>query len=188
MVRPVTISIIESMVGNNRIDLPQFAGYDIQVDRRGAGALTDAEFQNLPSGGFELKQVGDVFVLTDVFTITPLPKQIASVPPITNHLQYPHRVVFLTVAASVMDENRNWTTTPGATLEYNGRAEPKSGNGEISGVDGRKIKYDWMVYMPLPVEMIKPISKIEVYDGETLLFSSEVKRFSIGRFNAKAWV
>lgn len=73
MVKIKQFKIDAAQAGQSTILIPEFAGLDLIVSRRGIGDLLPSEVSILPGGGFSL--VGDVFYEEDVFTVTPLPKE-----------------------------------------------------------------------------------------------------------------
>jgi hypothetical protein len=73
MVKIKQFQIDIAQAGQDTILIPEFAGLDLIVSRRGIGDLLPSEVATLPEGGFSL--VGDVFYEEDVFTVTPLPKE-----------------------------------------------------------------------------------------------------------------
>lgn len=190
MVEPVSITISIDQVGLNKIDLPQFAGYKIMVSRRGMDYLTDDEVRTLETGGFELKIAGDKFILKEVFTVVPLPQQLAA--PFSNPVypvsQYPHRMVLTTVTSSTRDGNGNYVPGGTSSREMYCRAEPNSKNAYITLADGTALYYDYNVYMPLPVDTVSVGTKAEVFSNNEIMSSASVKRFSRGQLNARLWL
>lgn len=70
MVKPKMFVISSGQAGQSQILIPEFAGYDLTVHRRGIGDLTTSEMNVLPQGGFSLV-APDQFYEGDVFTVTP---------------------------------------------------------------------------------------------------------------------
>ena len=193
MVNPIVITIGPELEGLTQIDIPQFAGYDIKVDRRGEGTMTDSEVRTLDTGGFELKLPGDQFTEGEVFTVTALPVRLSvaggyEIPsfPVS---QYPHRVSLSAKASSVLDDNGNWVSADAAQVDLVGRAEVASANAIIAGSDGQQIKAKWIVYLPLPIDFVRVGCDIEVWQEDTnKILTDTVKRFSKGQLNARIWV
>lgn len=102
--------------------------------------------------------------------------------------QYPHIMTFTPVASSTRDASGNWVPVPGTEKSISCRAEPSNGNGLVSGPDGLKIKYDWVVFIPLPVDVINLGTIVSVFYGDDLLAKQKVLRFSKGQLNARIWL
>ena len=102
--------------------------------------------------------------------------------------QYPHRLVMTTATGSVQDGNGNWVSGSLVTTEKACRAEPNSRNATVKAEDGTAVQFDFTVYMPLPVDTIVVGSNVEVYNGDELLSTNTVKRFTRGQLNARLWL
>lgn len=102
--------------------------------------------------------------------------------------QYPHTLKITTTAGSSQDGNGNWVPGSTSTVEKPCRAEPNSRNAQVKAADGTAIVFDFTVYMPLPVDAIAVGSKVEVYSGDELLSTNNVKRFTKGQLNARLWL
>lgn len=191
MVKPIIITIDQTKAGQKRIDLPELSGYDILVTRRVIGYLTEAEFVNLPTGGFELKGENDFFVLGEVITVIPSPLMIATnVIPTFSLVQYPHRITLTAVVNSTTDDDGNYVNVAGGeTKELDCRAESSTGNGFITQPGGTRIDFSWIVYFPLPIEQVKEGTAAEVRNEyNELILTDTVKRFSRGQLNARIWL
>jgi hypothetical protein len=70
MVKPKMIVIGSGQAGQLQILIPEFAGYDLTVHRRGIGNLLDTEVNILPQGGFSLVAPDQLYE-GEVYTITP---------------------------------------------------------------------------------------------------------------------
>jgi hypothetical protein len=104
-------------------------------------------------------------------------------------VQYPHKLRLSIAAASSQNDSGNWESGSVSTQDIECRAEPNSKNVFLSGPEGERIKYEWDVYMPLPVEMIKSGTSGELFDQNNVtLGKGTVKRFSAGQLNARAWI
>lgn len=104
--------------------------------------------------------------------------------------QYPHTLKLTVAVTSTQDESGDWVVDDDPQSEtIKCRAEPSSGNVVIETSDGRVIRPDWVVYMPLPVDCIKEGTALEIIDenGDSLGIGT-VKRFSRGQLNARIWV
>jgi hypothetical protein len=104
--------------------------------------------------------------------------------------QYPHTMRVVLQEDSTQDaDTGNWEDGDTETDDITCRAEPSSGNGMVSGADGVKVSYDWIVYMPLPQEEIEPGTQVEIFDASgASLGKGNVKRFSAGQLNARCWI
>ena len=177
------------MVGLTRVNLSQFSGYDVDVSRSGLPMIEDEEYQNLPSGGFELID-GSKMVLNERYTVVPAPQQLTQrIAPSFPVSQYPHILTLTEITSSVQDGNGNWVQGEVNITERICRAEPNSGGRYLTGVTGDKVYYDFVLYMPLPAANIKAGTKAEIYnqDGD-ILGVGTIKRFNRGQLNARAWV
>lgn len=104
--------------------------------------------------------------------------------------KYPHKMTLTITTGSTQDSNGDWIAGTTMVIEKECRAEPSGGNGYISGPDGSKINYSWIVYMPLPVDKILEGVTIEVIDKKTSesILKDKVIRFSRGQLNARLWL
>lgn len=102
--------------------------------------------------------------------------------------QYPHRLVITTKTGSTQDGNGNWLPGTDTTIEKGCRAEPNGRNATVNSADGTAIVYDFNVYLPLPIDNIAVGAIAQVYNGDTLLCKSTVKRFNKGQLNARLWL
>lgn len=104
--------------------------------------------------------------------------------------QYPHKMTIVARQDNERDDSGEWEESedPG-TSDITCRAEPNSTNGFMQTVDGTSVKYDWTVYIPLPVDDIDPGTQAEIFDDNNVsLGKGSVKRFSRGQLNARAWI
>ncbi len=102
--------------------------------------------------------------------------------------QYIHTISLTNHADSTSDGNGNYTPGGTTTVEKVCRAEPSGGSGYIKTADGQAINYNWIVYMPLPQDKIKEGTLVTVMDGEEVIASDNVLRFSRGQLNARLWL
>jgi len=105
--------------------------------------------------------------------------------------QYPHTIEFIKISEGARDSEGDWK--PGKTKAKTKpcRAEPatgNTGNSYISAANGERINYNWLVYLPLPVDTIKPGVKVRVKNGSEVLLHDTIKRFSRGQLNARIWL
>lgn len=103
-------------------------------------------------------------------------------------IQYPHTVSTTTITASTLDANGNYSTAGVQNLTLMGRAEPASANGLIAGPDGTLIKFAWIVYFPLPMNLIPVGTELQMMNGSEFVGKGKVIRFSKGQINARAWL
>lgn len=105
-------------------------------------------------------------------------------------VQYPDTLKINTVGTSSFNSSTgNYTSgTAAAEVEQTCRAESSDGNGYITGSDGKRIDFGWIVYMPLSAPKIAIGSKVSVYKGAELILTDTVKRFSRGQLNCRVWL
>lgn len=104
-------------------------------------------------------------------------------------VQYPHTLKTLTVGTDATYVNGTWIAgTPAAEIEEPCRAESSTGDGYLTQADGKRIDFSWVVYFPLSVTKKGIGEKIKIFDGEELIVTDSVKRFSRGQLNARAWL
>jgi hypothetical protein len=102
--------------------------------------------------------------------------------------QYPHSFTYQLPGTSTLNEaTGNWSSTNGAEKTITCRAEPNKGDSFINGADGNRILYDYVLYMPLPVDEIVPGTNVSLTVG-LLNVKNTVKRFSKGQLNARLWL
>lgn len=103
--------------------------------------------------------------------------------------QYPHILRLMEGAESTYDEvtgiHTSGTLQEGAD-SYPCREEPNS-YGRRIGIDGQLVDYSSMVFLPLDSPDLIPGVKFRVYQGDSIRFQGEVKRFSRGQLNCKVW-
>lgn len=106
--------------------------------------------------------------------------------------QYPHILKFdlITAGEPYIDENGDTVIPNGttATIEVKCRFEPNQKGETIPTNDGLQLNYGWIVYLPLPQLDIPEGITIKGFDKEKQIASGNVKRFSKGQLNARAWV
>lgn len=105
--------------------------------------------------------------------------------------QYPHMLWVTVNTNATKDGNGDWIPgSPGTLLKLKCRAESSSGNGYLTGSDGKRIDYSWVVYLPLDQATLIPTgSPVSIYDGDTLILEKDtVKRFSKGQLNIRVWL
>jgi hypothetical protein len=105
-------------------------------------------------------------------------------------VQYPHTLIATTtIQPTGQDQNGDWT--PGEFIESDPiecRAESATGNGYIAGADGTRIDYSWIVYMPLSTDILQTGTSVTIKDGENIICTDTIKRFSKGQMNCRAWL
>lgn len=102
--------------------------------------------------------------------------------------QYPHTIKVTVKTGSTQDANGDWTGGSTSNNTYSCRAEVNTKNAIIAAADGTQIRYDWIVYMPLPAITGILGSDIEVKEGERVLCKSTLKQFSVGQLNQRLWL
>lgn len=109
--------------------------------------------------------------------------------------QYPHTATMVTPGTeATQDADGNWQPgTPDVTTTASCRAESSTGDGYISGVDGNKIGYTWIVYLPSGTQKVKVGTSIVVVGpgiegGTETILEDTVKRFSRGQLNCRIWL
>jgi hypothetical protein len=110
-------------------------------------------------------------------------------------MQYPDTISFQNGGTNaVYDQNSGlWTPgTSGTATEVNCRYEASNGNGYISAVDGERINFSGIVYMPKGSPIIKTgieVTITEKREGQAdNVFTEKVLRFHAGQMNARLWV
>jgi hypothetical protein len=104
--------------------------------------------------------------------------------------QYPHILKTTTASPEASYVNGKWVPGTGTVTDVVEicRAESSSGNGYLTQADGVKINFSWIVYFPLSVSKKEIGEKVTIYDGEELMITDTVKRFSRGQLNSRAWL
>jgi hypothetical protein len=104
--------------------------------------------------------------------------------------QYPHMIWFTTTTDATLDDNGDWISSAGeSVLKVKCRAESSTGDGYLTGSDGKRIDYSWIVYLPLDTPLVKIGSNVSVYDGTDVLIDKDtVKRYSKGQLNVRVWL
>lgn len=185
----MNITIPSSMNGATDVDVPQFAGIDILVVRRGLGFLSGDEYEVKSSGGFRLIKPGDKVVTDEVYTLVPSGFIIELKPVSYKVIQYPHILTVTIPEDAQQDGNGNWVNNSDPFVyQTTCRAEPTTGNKFITGSDGQQLTFRSIIYMPLPVQIIPDGALVEVYDGNRRIIRDDVKQFYKGQLNARAWV
>jgi len=103
-------------------------------------------------------------------------------------VQYPHIMTVTTINGVGRDENGDYLGPNGSSsMTLNCRAESSDSDGFISGVDGEKIKFNWIVYMnrDAPTMQIGALVSILV---SGILINETIKRFSRGQLNCRVWL
>lgn len=103
-------------------------------------------------------------------------------------IQYPHTINVTGPTSSHQDGQGNWINDAGIDITLPCRFEPAGSRGLIPGPDGTLINYNWVVYMPIPADLIKPGFAVKIYDGATLIAEDAVLRYSKGQLNARIWL
>lgn len=98
-------------------------------------------------------------------------------------VQYPDTIVITREGGSVQDENGNWITTDGETLEFECRFVPNGSGKSVSLMDGTNYTYHYQVAFPKGTTNVKPQDIYKRGDEEGI-----IKRFEIGQLHSIAWI
>lgn len=190
--KPKQFVISAGQAGQNTLLIPEFAGMEILVSRRGVGDLLASEITVLPQGGFSLN-APDVFNEGDVFTVSPLGRSsfFPSVPVFPAN-QYPHLLQVTVLEPSTQNPTTgDWVPGASTVIEYPCRAEPavSVNDGLRSAADGKVLSYGHTLFMPIGAPTLKVGAAAKVLDGDANEIASDtIKRFSRGQLNARAWL
>lgn len=180
------VTVSSAQAGTKRIDLPEYAGKTLLLLRGGHPFTTG--YTVLSTGGFEITNPTDQLVENEVWTVFADPALSSGIGFTGFGLsQYPHTIEIYITTGSVKTAG-NWSAGSTTLRQSAGRYEPKSGNGTVEAVDGSRINYDGIVYLPLPQQAVAPGAKVVVKKGAEVLLQSTVKRFSAGQLNARIWL
>lgn len=103
-------------------------------------------------------------------------------------IQYPHILTATIPGTTVQGSDGNWVTTDPVTRTEKCRAEPNSSGRYIVGIDGVKIDYAWIVYMPQGVVLIPTGTAVSIVWNSSEIAKGEAKRFSNGQLNTRLWL
>ncbi|MBU7577201.1 MAG: hypothetical protein KAF40_03990 [Flavihumibacter sp.] len=106
--------------------------------------------------------------------------------------QYPHSVFVTIPATAQQNSDGNWVHVSGSGLDFESpcRLEPRLGsnNAYIVGADGVKVEINAVVYLPKSCPTIPVGALMRISDGISNLITTNVKQFSKGQLNARAWL
>lgn len=103
-------------------------------------------------------------------------------------MQYPDTIEITKAPEFVQDEDHNFKPSgEGTVVSLECRAEVAGNNPVITGADGNKVEYSWIVYMPLTSEEFHFGDEVKITKGGRE-FSSTVKQQYNGQFNTRIWV
>lgn len=107
-------------------------------------------------------------------------------------IQYPHILKYdiVTGGYEEVDENGDTVIVPGSksTVEIKCRFEPNAAGEKTVSADGEQLDFRWIVYIPLDQPDISSGTMITGFNGDQVIAQGEVKRFSEGQLNSRAWV
>ena len=107
-------------------------------------------------------------------------------------IQYPDVLSYVksTGGSSHYDDDGNLVIVPPVieNISLKCRAEANSKGAYLSGIDGNRIEFDWVVYMPLPFESIAVGVAIQIAREGVLRAKGNVKRSISNQLNARIWV
>lgn len=183
----IVVTINESQAGTRKVDLPDYAGVDLVITRGGL-PQNRSKYSVLSTGGFELALTQGVLQLNEEFGIFPQPLSSVGINGGFGVSQYPHTMSYATVSDSEQNGDGNWTDGTTDALETKCRYEPSTKPVFVEAADGQQIRITGMVYMPLPALNIQPGTRVQVFDGVTVLSKETVKRYSAGQLNQRIWL
>lgn len=104
--------------------------------------------------------------------------------------QYPHTLTYTTITGSTgPDAEGNYSPGTSQTVVLLCRAEVNnSGQGWINAIDGSRINYDWVVYLPSTSVVFLEGSEIQIQNGPDIIIKDVIKRFWPGQLNARIWL
>lgn len=102
--------------------------------------------------------------------------------------QYPHTVQIVAAPAATRNNSGDYTAGTPVTTEKQGRFEHNSGNGMITLTDGTAVRYDGIIYLPLPLTTVPAGSQVIVLNGTEQITKGKVKRCEVGQLNARIWL
>ena len=105
-------------------------------------------------------------------------------------VQYIHTLTASIQAAGTTDNSGDYipSSSSPATVTQSCRAESSDGSGYITGSDGKRVDFGWIVYMPLEATKLPIGTAVTIVNGSELVCKDTVKRFSRGQFNCRAWL
>lgn len=190
----IDITISPNENGGNIVSVPELSGKLFELSRRGVGDYMESEFQPIAGGGFRLLD-GTTVATGEVFFARTYTQQNSSefadfgiqVGPF---VQYPHSFIATVVMGGGYDTMGDILTTPvKMTVTKQCRLEDGAGSGYVVGVDGSKINFSWIVYIPLPIEVVPVGSKVQVKNSNgDVLCNDSVKQMIVGQLNARVWL
>ena len=102
----------------------------------------------------------------------------------------PHTLKYKTPASNpTQDDDGNWIPGyGGAEITVPCRYEPNGAAKVIAGPDGTSVLYNGICYLERGATSISFDTTVHVFEGDNLLASGNVIRFSAGQMNARLWV
>lgn len=104
--------------------------------------------------------------------------------------QYPHTMVVSSVTTSSTQNSSGDFVQGSSTVaaEVACRYETRDSSGYVQSDVGIKIRYDAIIYLPLPAADVKIGSRVSVRDNGVEIASDTVKHFLRGQLNARVWL
>lgn len=104
-------------------------------------------------------------------------------------VQYPHTILITRHPDYAQDGSGDFQPTGSATtFTGDGRAEPAGSNAVVTGPDGDKEAYSWIVYMPRTEEEFSYGDTVTITFENGSVKTGTLKRQSNGQFNTRLWV
>jgi hypothetical protein len=108
--------------------------------------------------------------------------------------QHPHILKFSTgntVTEPYQNNDGDWVIPEAGeteNTEIKCRAQENSKDAKVVGVDGTKLEFAFMVFMPVDSPEILEGTTIEITNEGKSFFNGDVKRFFRGQLNSRLWV
>jgi hypothetical protein len=106
-------------------------------------------------------------------------------------MQYTDTVKITATTPAARDAQGNYSLAASTTTELKGRWEVGVREGSdafVPVVDGKRIEYSGVVYLPRHTPHPPLGAKVEVYEGLRMVAKGTVKYFSTGKFNCRLWL
>lgn len=100
-------------------------------------------------------------------------------------IQYPDTIVITREGSSVMDDNGDWITTDGETLEFACRFVPNGSGKSIRLADGTDYVYGYKIAFPFGTNDIRVRDNYERLGTD---YNGVILQFEIGQLHSVAWV
>lgn len=100
-------------------------------------------------------------------------------------VQYPDTIRITREGSSVMDDNGDWITNDGETLEFICRFVPNGSGKSIRLADGTDYVYGYKIAFPLGTTDIRVRDNYERVGTD---YKGNILQFEIGQLHSVAWV